>query len=147
MTDDIVATVEHRFADKTPDQIFRAWIDPALLPRWLAPAPYELTHAEVEAEPGGQYRHDIVGPDGKHVVTGEFLRFEPGRGLRKSWNYRGPNPAPRSEATFVDVTIEPAEDGGSRVVLTHAGLRDQAEWDHYHGGWRVCFERLDELSL
>ncbi|ABQ67074.1 SRPBCC family protein [Rhizorhabdus wittichii] len=146
MTDAIVATVEHRFAGKTPDQLFRAWIDPALLPQWLAPDPYDLVHAEVEAAPGGHYRHDIVGPDGRHVVIGEFLRFDPGRGLRKSWNYRGPNPAPRPEPTFVDVTIEP-EEGGSRLVLTHSGLRDQAEWNHYDGGWRVCFDRLDKLSL
>lgn len=147
MTDAIAATVKHDFGGKTPDQLFRAWTDPLLLPQWLAPAPYEMVHAEVEPMPGGHYRHDIVGPDGKHVVIGEFLRFEPARGLRKSWNYRGPNPAPRPEPTFVDVIIGPGEGHGSRLILTHSGLRDQAEWNHYDRGWRACFERLEQLNL
>ncbi|KQX18648.1 MULTISPECIES: SRPBCC family protein [unclassified Sphingomonas] len=147
MTDAITATVEHSFPGKTPDQIFRAWIDPDLLPQWLAPDPYDLVHAEIEAVRSGHYRHDIVGPDGKHVVIGEFLRFEPGRRLRKSWNYRGPNPAPRPEPTFVDVIIEQGEGNSSRLILTHHGLRDQVEWNHYDSGWRVCFERLETLDL
>ena len=147
MADANAAIIEHIFAGKTPDQIFRAWTDPLLLPQWLAPAPYEMVHAEVEARPCGRYRHDIVGPDGRHVVIGEFLDFEPGKHFRKSWNYSGPNPAPRTETTFVDVRIEPAEGSSSHVILTHSGLRDQVEWNHYDGGWRVCFERLEQLTF
>ena len=147
MSDPIIATICHVFAAKTPEQLFRAWTDPQLLPQWLAPAPYDMVHASVEATPGGAYRHDIVGPDGEHVVVGEFLRFELGRHLRKSWHYSGPNPAPRSEPTFVDVKIEPGEGGGSQMTLTHSGLRDQVEWHHYDSGWRVCFDRLERLAL
>ncbi|MES2495444.1 MAG: SRPBCC domain-containing protein [Pseudomonadota bacterium] len=147
MTDAIAATVEHSFPGKTPEQLFRAWIDPGLLPQWLAPAPYSLVLADVEAKPGGHYRHDIVGPDGTHVVIGEFLRFEAGRHLRKSWNYRGPNPAPRPEPTFVDVIVEQGENNSSRIMLTHSGLRDRIEWNHYDSGWRACFERLEQLVL
>lgn len=152
MMDDIrTVTITCDFPGKTPAQILRAWIEPALLPQWLAPAPYDLVGAEVEAKAGGAYRHDIAGPDGAHVVTGRFLAFEPDRHIRKSWLYSGPNPAPRAdEPTIVDVVIEnigDARDPGARLTLIHSNLRGEAEWNHYNSGWPVCFERLKKIKI
>lgn len=129
----------------TPELLFRSWVDPLLLPQWLAPPPYRMVAAEVDARQGGLYRHDIEGPDGAHVVDGEFLAFMPGRHFRKSWIYRGPNPAPRREPTCVVVDIVAVGDGASVLMLTHAGLRDAREETHYRTGWAECFRRLEQL--
>ena len=130
----------------TPEALWRAWTDPAILPLWLAPPPYDMVAAEVATRPGGVYRHDIVGPDGTHSVVGTFLHFEPTRHLRKSWRYSGPNPAPRVEPTFVDITIERNESGKTLLTLVHSGLRDERERAHYGDGWPECFKRLEALN-
>lgn len=129
----------------SPAMLFRAWIDPLILPQWLAPPPYNLVGAKVDARVGGDYRHDIEGPDGTHTVAGRFLDLVPERRLRKSWIYSGPNPAPRSEPTCVTVDIEAAADGTTMLALTHSGLRDAIEESHYREGWHECFRRLERL--
>lgn len=126
-------------------EAFRAWVDPAVLPLWLAPPPYDLVHADVDPKVGGQYRHDVVGPDGRHVVTGEYLEITPDRKILKSWNYSGPNPVPRHEATFVNVEISPLADGSVQITIRHSGLRDEAELKHYREGWFHCLERQKRL--
>ncbi len=155
-------------------EIYHAWIDPRILPLWLAPPPYDMIAADVDARVGGQYRHDVKGPQGDHhVVTGKYLEAEPGRRILKSWIYSGPNPAPRPEATFVQVDLvegasgsSGAASGGNRtaggslvatdnvaassattqVTIKHYGLRDETERKHYQEGWEHCLRRLRELK-
>lgn len=122
-----------------------AWLDPALLPQWLAPPPYELVHADVEPRVGGRYRHDTAGPDGEHVVTGEYRELQPGRRIVKTWNYSGPNAVPCRESTVVQVEFFAGDDGSTTVTITHSGLRDEAEHKHYTDGWTHCLERLKRL--
>lgn len=125
---------------------FQAWIDPVLLPQWLAPPPYNLVRADVEPSTGGHYHHDTSGPDGdEHVVQGEYSEFLPGKRLKKTWNYSGPNPAPRPEATYVEVDFHEQNDGATTVTITHSGLRDETEFKHYSEGWAHCLERLKKL--
>jgi uncharacterized protein YndB with AHSA1/START domain len=140
LTAEITATV------KGPaSEIYRAWIDPRVLPLWLAPPPYQMVRAEVDAQVGGRYTHEVTGPDGEHLVVGKYLEAVPGRRIRKDWNYSGPNPAPRREATFVDVDLTDAPDGTTRVTIRHSGLRDAVELKHYQEGWAECLRRLREL--
>ena len=40
----------------SPGQVYRAWLDPELLARWLAPRGYAVTRAEVEERAGGHVR-------------------------------------------------------------------------------------------
>lgn len=127
-------------------EIYRAWIDPRVLPLWLAPPPYQMVRADVDARVGGLYRHEVTGPDGdEHLVVGEYLEADPGRRIAKSWNYSGPNPTPRREATFVHVDLIDAPDGTTRITIKHTGLRDASEQKHYQDGWTECLRRLREL--
>lgn len=124
------------------EELYQAWIDPDILPQWLAPPPYDLVRAEVEARTGGKYLHEVTGPDGEHRVVGEYLELTPGRHILKSWNYSGPNPAPRPEATYVRLDLEDGPDGSTRMTIRHYGLRDERERKHYQEGWEHCLARL-----
>lgn len=144
MADSIVAVISATVGC-SPSEAFRAWIDPEVLPLWLAPPPYDLIHVEVDPKVGGHYRHDVVGPDGKHVVTGELLMLAPGREIFKSWKYSGPNPAPRRETTFVRVHIAERSKDSVRVTINHSRLRDGEELRHYEEGWTHCLLRQKRL--
>lgn len=144
MVDDIVAELSCDF-DAPPETVFEAWTSPAVLPLWLAPPPYRMVEAAVDARPGGAYVHHVSGPDGEHVVRGTFADFVQDRHLRFSWNYAGPNPVPRPETTWVEVRFDRGANGGTVLRLTHAGLRDEREFDHYQIGWGVNFNQLSEV--
>ena len=40
----------------SPNDVYRAWLDPDLLQQWLAPGGITVERAEVEARVGGRYR-------------------------------------------------------------------------------------------
>jgi uncharacterized protein YndB with AHSA1/START domain len=56
-------------------------------------------------------------PDGREADWGEVLDWEPPRRLRYSWHLR----FDRADATEVEITFAPAEDGGTRVEIEHRG--------------------------
>jgi uncharacterized protein YndB with AHSA1/START domain len=39
-----------------PGRVYRAWLDPELLARWMAPGTCAVTRVEVEERAGGHYR-------------------------------------------------------------------------------------------
>src|SRR3546814_5537758 len=40
-----------RVYDAPPETLYRAWTDPAMLKRWIAPRPYETVRAEMDVRP------------------------------------------------------------------------------------------------
>lgn len=47
----------------TPEKVWRAWTDPALLPRWFGPDGYSCQTKEIDLRQGGLWRFDMIGPD------------------------------------------------------------------------------------
>lgn len=126
-------------------RVFQAWIDPALISRWLAPHPYEVREATADARPGGRYSIAVVGPDGDvHVTTGEYREIVPGRRLVKTWLYDGP--FGRDDVPSV-LTVEFREvrPGITELTLIHSQLRDAEAGEQVNGGWTLCLDKLAAL--
>jgi hypothetical protein len=66
-----VVRVERAFS-APPDRIYRAWLSPELIRRWMAPG-YKVTRVEVDERVGGRYRvwHADAG-----VPAGGFERLD-----------------------------------------------------------------------
>lgn len=94
----------------TPEQVFKAWTNAAVLQRWLAP--------KVEAVPdGGHFRLEVSKPEGSHVVTGEYRELVSNRRIVMTWVYDGPMaPARGMEALL---TIDLLADGPNTEVTLH----------------------------
>ena len=56
MTTGQTAVRLERTIPATPHRVYRAWLEPELLRRWMAPGGLEVTRAEVDERPGGHYR-------------------------------------------------------------------------------------------
>ena len=54
-----------RLIHATPLAVWRAWTDPDILPRWFGPQGYVCKTKEINLSPGGVWRFDMIGPDGK----------------------------------------------------------------------------------
>ena len=50
-----------RHIDATPEQVWRAWTDPELLPRWFGPDGFTCETKSIDVKPGGSWRFDMLG--------------------------------------------------------------------------------------
>lgn len=58
--------------------VFEAWSDPAQLPAWFGPEGFALETKAIEIRVGGQWRFDMIAPDGtRYDNRMTFLRLEP----------------------------------------------------------------------
>jgi uncharacterized protein YndB with AHSA1/START domain len=109
-----VLILERRFR-APPEQVWAAWTDPAILPRWFGPAGFTCRTHDIDLREGGLWRFDMIGPDGmvwpnRHRFT-LYRRPEEIRFLMDD-DGRGPNPP-----FAVVVTLE-ATDGGTLLTQT-----------------------------
>ena len=108
----------------TPHQVYRAWLEPELLQRWMAPGGIEVTRAEVDGRPGGHYR--IWHADAGTEIGGfdcEVLELVPDERLVFRWGFVGPDRAAGpSYDSLLTVTLRAAAGGGTVLTLVHERL-------------------------
>ncbi|MDF2383201.1 SRPBCC family protein [Nostoc ellipsosporum NOK] len=124
-------------------QVYRAFIDPAALVRWLPPEGMTGEMLAFDARPGGGYRMALHHGDTEHATPGKtsehsdvvetrFVSLNPGRGIVQSAVFDSEDPA-FAGTMRMTWTFEPAE-GGTRVAITcedvPQGIRKQ---DHLQG--------------
>jgi uncharacterized protein YndB with AHSA1/START domain len=123
-THDHAAVRLERTIPATPHQVYRAWLEPELLRRWMAPGGLEVTRAEVDEQPGGHFR--IWHADAGAEVGGfecELLELVPDERLVFRWGFAGPD---RADGPVYDslltVTLREAPGGGTVLTLVHERL-------------------------
>jgi uncharacterized protein YndB with AHSA1/START domain len=115
-----------------PAAVFRYFIDPALLVRWLG------EWADLDPEPGGRFALDI----GKTPVRGEYVEVEPPKRVVFTWGVPGRDSLPPGSTT---VEIVLTADGPDTVVeLFHHDLPAE-EFDSHLQGWIAKLDQLVRL--
>lgn len=124
-------------------QVYRAFIDPEALVRWLPPEGMTGEMLAFDARPGGGYRMALhyadadpsaPGRTSEHsdVVETRFVTLNPGRGIVQTAVFDSEDPA-FAGTMRMSWSLEPAE-GGTRVAITcedvPQGIRKQ---DHLEG--------------
>jgi uncharacterized protein YndB with AHSA1/START domain len=136
-----------------PDRVYRAWLDPDLIRRWLAPAGLEVTRAEVDERVGGHYR--IWHADAHGGVGGfdaEVLELVPNERIVWRWGFVGPDRlAGPTYDSLLTVTLRAAPDGSTELTLVHERLDDlrEARPDIAEGvgpGWEMALDKLATLA-
>ncbi|MBG0832868.1 SRPBCC domain-containing protein [Planomonospora sp. ID67723] len=131
--------------------VYRAWLDPATLQRWLAPGSLECVRALVDERVGGRYR--IWQTDSDQPVGGfdaQLLELVPDRRIVWRWGFIGPDrDAGPMFDSLLTVTLDEAPQGGTRLVLVHEQLDAlAAAMPHVAGqvgaGWDSVLDRLTE---
>ena len=130
VSDDDVVELEIWIA-AAPAAIFPFLTDASRLVRWIGVA------ATVEPVPGGAFRLDV---NGTSVARGQYLEVVPHRRVVFSWGWEGAAHGVPPGTTTVTITLVP-ERGGTRLTLTHAGLRGDSRARHAQG-WAHYTERL-----
>lgn len=118
-----------------PERVWAALTDPARVAEWF-------TDARPLGPVGSPYRLDFG--DGS-VVVGRVTERLPSVRFAHTWAWEGQAEPP----TVVTWSIEPLEDGGSRVVLRHDGWdesgADRATRDDHAGYWEGYLADLADV--
>lgn len=140
------AIVAEIFIAAPPARVFQAISDPNQLPRWWGQdGLYRVTKSTMDLRPGGKWRSDGLGADGKEFyVEGEYLEVEPPRRLVHTWfgSFHPKKTLVRWELEPQTVNAlhpnGPRKTGtGTLVKITHEGFAGDMESAKSHGeGWK-----------
>jgi len=117
-----------RFIVAPVSRIWEAWTDPDALPRWWGPDGFTCRTHAIDLREGGQWRFDMVGPDGKVWPNRHrYIAHVPERRI----DYILDADDDAGPAKVVRATFAP-EDGGTRVTL-HMTFTTVAEMEMARG--------------
>ncbi len=139
-------TVLTRVFDAPRELVFKANIDPKLIPRWWGPRYLTTTVDKLDARPGGSWRFLQRGPDGKQFdFHGEFREVVPPERLVYTFELEA------MPGTVRGITTVTFEDLGGKTKFTHRSVFDtvdERDWLVDAGmevGSAESYERLDEV--
>jgi uncharacterized protein YndB with AHSA1/START domain len=131
--------------DATPEQVFRAWVDPALFVQWIGPRSIDTTIEKWDARTGGEWRYTGSREDFSMGFWGSFHEVRPNERLVQTFSFEG---APDG-VSLETLTLEPLEGGRCRTVGTSVvesiEIRDQILASGMDVGAIEGYEKLDGL--
>jgi uncharacterized protein YndB with AHSA1/START domain len=139
-----------------PERVYRAWLDPELMVRWMSPGDNRATRAEVDEHVGGHHRvwQTASGGNGYEVggFENEFLELVPDERIVLKWRFVGPerevDPALDSRLT---ITLRPAPGDATELTLVHERLDGLAAAmpevaANVETGWQLVLDQLAEAA-
>lgn len=134
------------------DAVWRCWTDPALIPRWFAPAPWSVARAAADPRPGGVFHVVMRSPEGEEQDGGPgvYLEVEPGRRFVTT-DALAPGWKPTEKAFMtVEVRLTDRSGGGTGYTawVRHWSAEDCASHREmgFHPGWTQCARQLDAVA-
>jgi uncharacterized protein YndB with AHSA1/START domain len=118
----------HRVFKSTADRVYRAFLHPDALAKWLPPHGFFGTVHEMDAKVGGKYRMSFTNltTGGSHAFGGEYIELVPGQKLRYSAQFDDPNLPGQMQTTitlrevFCGVEMKVVQEGIPAVIPTEA---------------------------
>jgi len=133
----------HRVLTTNPAKIYRAFIEPDALARWLPPNGFTGTVQQMEPTVRGTYRmsfRNFTTGHG-HSFHGEYLELVPGERLRYTHRFDDPN-LPGLVQTTVTLKKVPV---GTEITVVQEGLPDVIPLEACYLGWQESLRNLSRL--
>lgn len=138
-----------RLIDATPDKVFRAWTEPALIVQWFAPLPWTTSSAVTDVRPGGSTAITMRSPEGEEFPNpGVYLEIVPNRKIVFTDAYISAW-TPSEKPFFTGILTFEEENGKTRYTAraVHWTVEDKEAHEKmgFHEGWGQCADQLNEL--
>lgn len=137
-----------RMISAPPESVFKAWTEPDLMRKWLAPEPNVIINVDNELKPGGKLRIEMQGPDGtKHFINGEYQSLTPHSFVAKSWQYTGPIEIIQDIETLLEINLIPSGNFQTELTLTQSRLKTNEACEAFESGWPSCLDKLQNIFI
>lgn len=133
----------HRVITTKPDKVYRAFIEPDAVAKWLPPNGFTCTVQHMEPKVGGTFRMSFRNftTGQSHSFGGEYLELVPNERLRYTDNFDDPN---LPGQIMVTVTIKKVA-VGTEVHIVQEGLPDAIPVEACYLGWQESLLNLAKL--
>ena len=132
----------HRVLTAPPERVYRAFLDPAAMAKWLPPHGFTCQVQHMDARVGGSYKASFTnfGSGQSHSFGGEYLELVPGERIVHTDAFDDPN-LPGTMKTTISLK---AVFCGTELNVVQEGIPEQIPPEACYLGWQ---ESLALLAL
>jgi uncharacterized protein YndB with AHSA1/START domain len=133
----------HRVLRAPPERVYKAFLDPDALARWLPPHGYTAKVHEMDAKVGGGYRMSFTnfGTGSSHSFGGTYKELVPGERLRYTDKFDDP-----SLPGEMNVTVKLRRvTGGTDLDIVQEGVPAVIPAEMCYLGWQESLSGLAHL--
>ena len=133
----------HRVLRAPPERVYRAFLDPTALAKWLPPHGFTGTVHELDAKVGGKYRMSFTnfGSGNAHSFGGEYLELVPGKRIVHTDRFDDPNLPGEMITTIALVKVS----CGTELHVTQEGVPSAIPPEMCYLGWQESLELLAKV--
>ena len=133
----------HRVLRATPDRVYRAFLDPQALAKWLPPHGFTGQVLEMDAKVGGGHRMSFTNfnTGSSHSFGGKYLELVPNERLRYTDAFDDTNLPGQMQTTVVLKKVSV----GTELSVTQEGVPDVIPADACYLGWQESLTLLAQL--
>ena len=133
----------HRVLRSSPDKVYRAFLDPDAMAKWLPPNGYTGRVHQIDARVGGTYRMSFTNfSNGQsHAFGGKYVDLVPNQRIRYTDHFEDPNLKGEIQVTitFKKVSV------GTELHIVQEGVPDVIPAEACYLGWHESLTLLAKL--
>lgn len=133
----------HRVLTTSPDKVYRAFLEPDAMAKWLPPNGFTCTVHSFEGKVGGAFKMSFRNftTGNSHSFGGEYVELEKDKKLVYTDRFDDPNLPGEMKVT---VTLKQVS-SGTELNIEQAGIPDLIPADACYLGWQDSLRNLAAL--
>jgi uncharacterized protein YndB with AHSA1/START domain len=133
----------HRVLRASPERVYRAFLDPDAMAKWLPPYGFTCKVHQMDARVGGAFRMSFTNfaTGHGHAFGGEYRELEPSRRIRYTDKFDDPN-LPGEMLTTVTLKEVSC---GTELSVVQEGVPDAIPLEMCYLGWQESLAQLAKL--
>ena len=133
----------HRVLRASPERVYRAFLDPAALCKWLPPNGFTCTVHHLDAKVGGTHKMSFTNfsSGNQHSFGGTYVELVPGERIRYTDRFDDPNLPGQMQAT---ITLKKVS-VGTELNIVQEGVPAAIPPEACYLGWQESLVLLAKL--
>ncbi len=133
----------HRVLRARPEKVYRAFVEPAAMAKWLPPYGFVCQVEHMDARVGGSFRMSFTNftTGNSHAFGGEYLELAPHERIRYTDRFDDPNLPGLMQVT---VSLK-AVSCGTELNVVQEGVPDVIPVEMCYLGWQESLAQLAQL--
>ncbi|MDX3905680.1 MAG: SRPBCC family protein [Pigmentiphaga sp.] len=133
----------HRVLRATPERVYRAFLEPDAIAKWLPPYGFTCQVHHMDVKVGGTFKMSFrnFGSGNSHSFGGEYLELVPFEKIRYSDRFDDPNLPGVMHATISLKQVA----CGTELEILQEGLPEVIPVEMCYLGWQECLAQLAKL--
>ena len=133
----------HRVLATTPEKVYRAFVEPDAMAKWLPPNGFACTVHHMDAKVGGTFKMSFRNftTGAAHAFGGEYVELVPNERVRYTDKFDDPN---LPGAMNVTVTLKKVM-VGTELNVVQEGIPDAIPVEACYMGWQQSLDNMAKL--